>query len=108
MSDRVHQMGLAEAHAAIEKQRVVRSRRRFRYRATGRVRELIRGADDEGLERVAAAQTGGVGGLLYDDWCGGCRRSRRFLGGLHGSILTLSNELKRDALPPDLSQGLLD
>ena len=57
--DRVHQVGLAEADAAVEEERVVGARGRFRDRARGGVRELVRGADDEVLEgeaRVAGAR----------------------------------------------------
>ena len=54
--DRVHQVRLAEPHAAVDEQRVVRARRRFGDRAAGRVRELIRRADDEGVEGVAGIE----------------------------------------------------
>ena len=56
VADRVHQMGLAQTDAAVEEQRVVRTRRRFSHRAAGRVRELIRRADDERVEGVAGTQ----------------------------------------------------
>ena len=67
--DRVHQVRLAEPHAAVDEQRVVRARRRFGDGAAGGVRELVRGSDDEGVEGVAgrrgcpvcAASTGSVG-----------------------------------------------
>ena len=56
LSDRVHQVRLAETHAAVDEERVVGARRRFSNRATRRVRELIRRADDERVERVAGIQ----------------------------------------------------
>ena len=40
--DRVHQVRLAETHAAVDEQRVVRARRRLGDRAARGVRELIR------------------------------------------------------------------
>ena len=54
--DRVHQMRLAEAHAAVDEQRVVGARRRFGHRAAGRVRELVRRSDDERVEGVAGGK----------------------------------------------------
>ena len=60
VADRVHQVRLAQADAAVEKQRVVRPRRRFGDRAARRVRELIRGTDDERVERVARTETDAV------------------------------------------------
>ena len=58
LPDRVHQVRLAQPHAAVDEQRVVRARRRLRDRAAGRVRELIRRADDEGVEGVAGIEAG--------------------------------------------------
>jgi hypothetical protein len=68
MADRVHQVRLAEPDAAMNEQRVVRSRRRFRYRAARGVRELVRWPDDEGVEGVARNQAS---------------RARRFFTNLH-------------------------
>ena len=59
VADRVHQMRLAETHAAVDEQRVVGARRRFRDGAARRVRELIRRADDEGVEGVTRIQPRG-------------------------------------------------
>ena len=56
LPDGVHQVGLAESDAAVDEERVVGARRRFRHRAAGRVRELVRRSDDEGVERVARVQ----------------------------------------------------
>ena len=55
-ADRVHQVRLAQAHAAVDEQRVVGPRRRFRDRAAGRVRELVRRPDDERVEGVAGVE----------------------------------------------------
>ena len=57
LPDRVHQMRLSQSHAAVDEQRVVRSRRRLGDRAARRMRELIRGADDEGVEGVAGIES---------------------------------------------------
>ena len=54
--DRVHQMRFAESHAAVEEQRVIRARRRFRNGAARGMRELIRRADDECFEGIARTQ----------------------------------------------------
>ena len=71
MSDRVHQMRLAQPHATVNEERVVGTRRRFRDGAAGGMRELIRRSDDERVERVARAQASerirGVGVLFRFD-----------------------------------------
>ena len=56
VADRVHQVRLAEPHAAVDEERVVRARRRFGDGAARGVRELVRRADDEGVEGVAGIQ----------------------------------------------------
>ena len=70
--DRVHEVRLAQPHAAVQEQRVVRHRRRLGDRLRGGVREPVRVADDEIVERVARVQVADaqvVGG-------GGLRRRR--------------------------------
>ena len=52
VADRVHQVGLAEPHAAVDEERVVGLDGDLGHRARGGVRELVRGADHEALERV--------------------------------------------------------
>ena len=54
--DRVHQVGLAEAHAAVEEERVVGAGGGLGDRARGGVGELVGGADDEGVEGEARIQ----------------------------------------------------
>ena len=96
--DRVHQVGLAQTHPAVDEQRVVRARRRFRDRAAGRVRELVRRADDEGVEGVAGVQPGrarssstGGGGVR-------ARPLRRRSSGIAGaSACDLGDEVDRRA-----------
>ena len=61
VTDRVHQVRLAETHAAVDEQRVVRTRRRFGDGAARGVRELVRRADDEGVEGVAGIEAGRPG-----------------------------------------------
>jgi hypothetical protein len=53
MTDGLEEMGLTETHAAIDEQRVVGLDRRFGDGEAGGLRELIRGAHDEGLEAIA-------------------------------------------------------
>ena len=66
--DRVHQMRLAETHAAVDEERVVRARRGLGNGAAGRMRELIRRSDDERVERVAGVQAAdGPAGALEAD-----------------------------------------
>ena len=59
MADRVHQMGLAQADAAVQVKRVVRAGRGLADGHRGRVGELVRRADHERFERVAGVQTTG-------------------------------------------------
>ena len=74
MRDRVHEMRLAEPDAAVEEERVVGAGRRFGDGAGRGVRELVRGADDEGVEGEARVQrSSGVAGA----GAGSRRASRR-------------------------------
>ena len=58
--DGVQQVGLAEAGVAVDEQRVVRPRRRLGDAQGGGEGELVGGALDERLERVAGVQAGFV------------------------------------------------
>ena len=64
LPDGVHQVRLAESHAAVDEQRVVGAGRRLGDGAAGRVGELVRRADDEGVERVAGVEAAERGGRL--------------------------------------------
>ena len=64
VTDRVQQMGLAEAGRAIDEQRVVAAARCFGDARGSRERELVRLTLDEGVERVARVESGEIGG----DW----------------------------------------
>ena len=50
LTDRMHQMRLAQSDATVDEQRVVRAGRCFGDRPAGRVGELIRRSDDERVE----------------------------------------------------------
>src|SRR5437899_3624679 len=52
LADGLHQMGLAQTDAAVNKQRIVRARRRLRDGKTGCVRDFVVRADDERFKRV--------------------------------------------------------
>ena len=56
LADRLHQMRLAEADAAVDEERVVGFGRRLRDREAGGVRDLVVRPDDERLESVARIQ----------------------------------------------------
>jgi len=58
LPDGVHQVRLAEPDTAVHEQRVVGAPRCLGDGARGGVGELVRGADDEGVEGVALVQTG--------------------------------------------------
>src|SRR6188508_41923 len=69
-------MRLAETDAAVDEQRVVRTRRRFGDGAAGGMRELVGGSDDEGVEGVAGPEPrlSCVGSRVFDlsfseGWC---------------------------------------
>ena len=61
MADGVEEMRFAEPDSAVDEERVVRARRQLRDRLRRRLRELVRGPDDEGVERVARVETFDVG-----------------------------------------------
>ena len=56
VADRVHEVRLAEAHAAVEEERVVGFAGSLRDRQAGSVGETVGRADDEGPERVAGVE----------------------------------------------------
>ena len=58
VADRVHQVGLAEAHAAVQEERVVGVARALRHGQAGRVGEAVGRADDEVAEGVARVDEG--------------------------------------------------
>src|SRR5437764_53629 len=57
LPDGLHQMGFAQANAAVNEQWVVRARRRLRDGKTGGMRDFIVWADDERLECVSRIQS---------------------------------------------------
>src|SRR5262249_57810248 len=56
VSDRVQQVCLAETHTAVDEKRIVGARGQLGDRLARRLRELIRRADNERVERVARIQ----------------------------------------------------
>ena len=56
VADRVQKVGLAEPGGPVDEQRVVRTGRALGHRHRGGVREAVRGADHELVERVAGIQ----------------------------------------------------
>ena len=62
VADGLHQMRLAQAHSAVEKERVVGFGRLLGDRSGRGVRELVGSADDERVERVARVELV-VGGI---------------------------------------------
>ena len=59
VADGVHQVGLAEAHPAVQEERVVGVARALRHRQARRVGEAVGRADDEVRERVAGVDVAG-------------------------------------------------
>ena len=59
VADRVHQVGLAQPDAAVEKERVVGHRGRLGHRLRGGVGEAVRIPDDEVVEGVARVEVSG-------------------------------------------------
>src|SRR5438552_10350764 len=70
LADGLHQMGLAQTDAAVNKQRVVRSRRRLRDGETGCVRDFVVRADDERFKRVLRLESGNGCGRSCFSMCG--------------------------------------
>ena len=60
VADRVHEVGLAEAHPAVDEERVVGLARDLRDRAGRRVRKLVGGADHEAVEGVLRIEGRGL------------------------------------------------
>src|SRR5206468_996971 len=57
LADGLHKMGLAQTDAAVNEQRIVRTRRRLRDGETGRVRDFIVRADYERFEGVSRIES---------------------------------------------------
>ena len=103
LSNGVHEMRLAQPHATVDEERVVRPRRRFGDGTTGGMGKLIRGSYDEAVEAVTRIQPSR------------CRRHRgrrglrlclvhRLHHGWRGGALGEKN--KRRLRPVHLGQGL--
>src|SRR5205823_1684681 len=70
----------AEADPAVDEERVVGARGQLRHRLARGLRELVRGADDEGVECIAWVQP--LGGAPRHGWAAGRRRRRALRRGL--------------------------
>ena len=57
LADGLHEMGLAETDAAVNKEGIIRTRRRLRDSETGCVRDFIVRSDDERFERVPRVES---------------------------------------------------
>ena len=69
----LQQVGFAEAHAAVQKERVVRARRRFADGARRRVRHAVVRTNYEVVKNIARVQAGGFG---HFNFCGGHKHLR--------------------------------
>ncbi len=79
--DRLQQVRLPQPGAAVDEQRVVRLRRRFGDRECGRVREAVRRADHEEVERVLRVDVCELAlGALRRLGRGGARTGRQRVG----------------------------
>ena len=56
LPDGVHKVGLTKANPTVDKQRVIGQRGSFRHCSGGRVRKLVRRADDEVRECVSLVE----------------------------------------------------
>ena len=107
MPDGVHQVRLAQAHSAINEKRVVGPRRRFGHGTARRMRELVRGADNERVERIAGARECRDrrlfdGGLVFDHGFG----DRDFRNERRAHVFRHEGDRRAGAL--DFREGLLD
>ena len=77
LRDRLQEVGLAEAGAAVDEERVVRLRRRLGDGERGGVGEAVGRADDEGVEGVLRVEAAALGPRLR---CGRLARPGRLDG----------------------------
>src|SRR5262249_13920985 len=73
LADGLHEMGLAQTHAAINEEGIVRACRRLRDSKTGCVRDFIIRTDNERFEGVSRVES-----WNSCDWPFDLRRQRRF------------------------------
>ena len=114
----MHEVGLAQSDAAVDEQWVVRPGRGLGDGPAGGMGELVRRADDEGVEGVTGIQTGGPPGRPSAAATGnstsrgrgrgirGGRREHAFLGRLLGVGLCLGHERESGVRPADLGEGV--
>ena len=110
VSDGVHEVGLAHADAAVEEERVIRLRGPLGDSLRGGHRELIAGADDEGVEVVARIELRGgvpVEARLLRGGSGGSR-SRCAVVQESGCVGTVAGQRSKSAvLPHARRRGIL-
>ena len=100
VADRLHEMRLAEARAAADEERVVLAGGLVRDPERGGVREPVRGARHEVLERVGRVQAARRAGAARRDASADRRRSgtrRRLRNGFHGCPRPRDAPLPRSA-----------
>ena len=120
VADRVHQVGLAEAHAAVQEERVVGVAGALGDGQAGRVGQAVGRAHDEVGEGVARVDVGGAalaadaGGLDPDLARPGVGRRRHRWVGVEGSVDRSrgwgagDDEFDLDAVADDPGEGLAD
>jgi hypothetical protein len=89
MADRLEQVGLAQADAAVDEQRVVGFGRGLGHRERGGMRETVAAPDDERVKRVFVVADKRFRGDRphRGEFCGWCRRARgRDLRGLDDKL----------------------
>jgi hypothetical protein len=101
--DRVHQVRLPQADAAVDEKRVVRSGRRFGDCPAGGMCELVRGPYDERIERVARREASGLRG---NDFLGRVRLRRN--GGSGCQVHVVGDERDLTASPVHFDERLLE
>ena len=108
LGDRLEQVGLAEPGAAVDEERIVGLGRRLGYGECGRVREAVRRADHEQVERVFRVDTRRrarwVGGLAR----GGGGRSRLFVARANGVRALGDRELNAALVPGHVADAGAD
>src|SRR6185312_651034 len=114
VSDGLHEMGLAHAHAAVEEERVVGLRWTFRYRLAGGVRKLVAAADYEcvkGITRIQLRCAVPIEARLGGVRSGGNQvrgKSAVVTHGRRGGIVFRRDELHFLELEAKIIQRLLD
>lgn len=106
VSNRVHEMRLTQANAAVDKQRVIGLGRLFSYSQRSGMGKAVAGTDDKGIKGVLGIQHTRV--RLFMDFYSGLLR-RLFLLFVHDlGCFRFGDKLDLLRVPVDLDQGVLD